>query len=165
MMKATMKRLLEEDNPTMVVKLEQRIGNHIADLVLDGIAIECQVSPISVAEMQERTYNYHKRCFHVLWVFYFQNKFRTGDKVWLPAYMTEVRKWYWYKLFFFDERRGFPLMVLRPWRVSKVYYKMNVHCPAESARVTKGMGPSGYPKIAYFWPNQKLPTREIHHAS
>jgi competence CoiA-like predicted nuclease len=54
---------------------EFKIGNNITDVVIKhlNIAIECQVSPITLRTLQERTEHLNDYGYHVLWVFHKNN--------------------------------------------------------------------------------------------
>ena len=68
------KKLLFDNFKLINKKLEQRIGNHIPDLIGETkeglkLAIEYQCSPISVEEYYERNKNYIENGYDPIWIF------------------------------------------------------------------------------------------------
>lgn len=74
LLKESLYHLFRESGLYKEIRLEHRIGNQIADLYLKnrqdkGIAIECQVSDLDIAEFRRRTASYSYKGLYVLWVF------------------------------------------------------------------------------------------------
>lgn len=53
--------------------VEKRVDDNIIDVVVDDIAIECQVSKISLKELIERTKKLNQKGYYVLWVLHPKN--------------------------------------------------------------------------------------------
>lgn len=85
------------------VQVEAFLPNlkQIADLLLDShLALEIQCSPLSQGRLQERTENYRKNGYQVLWLL--------GKKLWLKRSLTKLQKDFLY----FSQNMGFHLWEL-----------------------------------------------------
>jgi competence CoiA-like predicted nuclease len=68
------------------VELEKRLEGNIADVfVKPNIAIECQVSPLSLDKWMDRTFNYNGNGIYVLWIISF-NKTKISGKLLAQLY-------------------------------------------------------------------------------
>lgn len=63
---------------------EVKIGKRIADVVHDDVVIECQVSPITMKELIERTKDFNKNGYSVGWVFHPKNFMKIDGNVIKP---------------------------------------------------------------------------------
>lgn len=70
--------------PAAKVELEKKlIDDRRADVVMHGkeksLVIECQVSPMTIEQLRERTLDYSKAGYHVLWIFHI-SRFKVPEK-------------------------------------------------------------------------------------
>jgi hypothetical protein len=73
-MKEKIFKIIKEQHPALSIELEKNlIPNRRADIVLQGkktVVVECQVSPMTIREIKERTEDYNNMGYHVLWIYH-----------------------------------------------------------------------------------------------
>lgn len=60
-------------NKITEARIEVKIGKRIADVVVNGVVIECQVSSISLKEIRERNKDYNNNGYYVIWILHRKN--------------------------------------------------------------------------------------------
>lgn len=74
LMKERIYKMIKAQHPVLSIELEKNlIPNRRADIVLRGkrtVVVECQVSPLTLREIKERTEDYNQLGYHVLWIYH-----------------------------------------------------------------------------------------------
>lgn len=77
---------------TQEIVIEHNGQKHRADVLIDGIVIEFQNSPISMRDFDERNSFYTSAGYRVVWLFNFADKFGNGQ---IAAYPKSEEKYVW----------------------------------------------------------------------